>query len=122
MILRSLKLENIRSYGHGTIEFPEQSTVLSGDIGSGKSTILLAIEFALFGLGNLSGGQLLRHGEKQGSVELCCTLAPQPGRQMEVMIKRGLRRTKDAVQQEAGWIALKQGEETSWTKNKATPV
>ncbi len=121
MILRSLKLENIRSYTTGTVAFPEQSTVLSGDIGSGKSTILLAIEFALFGLGNLSGGQLLRHGEKQGSVELCCTIATQPGAQMDVMIKRALRRTKDAVQQDAGWIALKQ-EHGSWTKIEATPV
>lgn len=121
MILRSLKLENIRSYTAGTVEFPEQSTVLSGDIGSGKSTILLAIEFALFGLGNLSGSQLLRHGEKQGSVELGCTIATQPGKEMNVLIKRGLRRTKDSVQQDAGWIALKH-EQGGWTKTEATPV
>ena len=50
MIIHSIKLHNIRSYLEEKIEFPKGSTLLSGDIGSGKSTILLAIEFALFGL------------------------------------------------------------------------
>lgn len=121
MILRSLKLENIRSYIDGNVVFPEQSTVLSGDIGSGKSTILLAIEFALFGLRtDLSGSHLLRHGEKQGSVELGFTLATQPGQQVEIIIKRGLKRAKDSIQQEAGWIAYKHG--TDWAKTEATPI
>ena len=70
MLIRSVRLENIRSYTNETVEFPEGSTLLSGDIGSGKSTILLAIEFALFGLKKGSGNSLLRHGKKEGSVEL----------------------------------------------------
>ncbi|MDO8643313.1 MAG: SMC family ATPase [Candidatus Woesearchaeota archaeon] len=121
MILRSLKLENIRSYTTGMVEFPEHRTVLSGDIGSGKSTILLAIEFALFGLrSDVTGAQLLRHGEKQGSVELSMNLIPEPGRQVEVIIRRALRRTKDAVQQDAGWFAVNTG--SGWVKTDATPV
>ena len=50
MIINKIKLENIRSYLNQEIELPEGSVLLSGDIGSGKSTILLATEFALFGL------------------------------------------------------------------------
>ena len=48
MIIKSLKLKNIRSYTDQIIDFPDKSIMLSGDIGSGKSTLLLAIEFALF--------------------------------------------------------------------------
>ena len=71
MILKSLKLENIRSYLNEQINFPESSVLLAGDIGSGKSTILLAIEFAVFGIKtDLSGESLLRHGKSSGSVEL----------------------------------------------------
>ena len=49
MIIKSVGLENIRSYSNEKIELSSGSVMLSGDIGSGKSSILLAIEFALFG-------------------------------------------------------------------------
>lgn len=49
MLLQSITLNNIRSYQEQTINFNKGTTLLSGDIGSGKSSILLAIEFALFG-------------------------------------------------------------------------
>ena len=64
MLLQQLRLQNIRSYLDETIEFPEGTTLLSGDIGSGKSTILLAIEFALFGSSRpeLPAESLLRKG------------------------------------------------------------
>jgi len=68
VILRSLKLENIRSYKKTTIAFPQGISLFEGDIGSGKSTILMAIEFALFGLGSQKGGSLLKTNESKGSV------------------------------------------------------
>ena len=76
MIIKKVKLENIRSYKSQEVDFENGSTLLSGDIGSGKSTILLAMDFALFGLskGIITGEALLRHGEKQGSVELNFTI------------------------------------------------
>ncbi len=37
----------IRSYVDETIEFTDSSILLTGDIGCGKSTVLLAAEFAL---------------------------------------------------------------------------
>ena len=49
MLLKSVKLHNIRSYEDAEISLPSGSVLLAGDIGSGKSTILLAIEFAIFG-------------------------------------------------------------------------
>src|SRR3989338_2643219 len=101
MIIKSVRLENIRSYLSETIDFPSGSTLLSGDIGSGKSTILLAIEFALFGVkrADLSGSALLRHGKKSGSVELVLDIDGK-----EIIIKRALKRGKDDIKQEAGYI------------------
>jgi len=49
MQLISLTLKNIRSYTDIRIDFPTGIVMLSGDIGAGKSSILLGIEFALFG-------------------------------------------------------------------------
>jgi len=103
MLLKKLKLENIRSYISQEVNFPEGATLLSGDIGSGKSTILLAIDFALFGLqkGSLSGNALLRNGEKKGSVELHFSIENK-----EVIIKRTLSRTKTSVTQDSGYIFI----------------
>ena len=50
MIIKRVKLNNIRSYIKEELNFDKGITLLSGNIGSGKSTILLAIDFALFGL------------------------------------------------------------------------
>lgn len=70
MFIKRINLINIRSYRKISIEFKEGSTLLSGDVGSGKSSILLAIEFALFGLHKGENISLLRNGEKEGSVEV----------------------------------------------------
>jgi len=112
MLFRSLKLKNIRSYLEQEIQFPEGTVLLSGDIGTGKSTILLAIEFAPFGIlrGDLSGNSLLRNGEEKGSVELEFELNGQ-----KITIHRKLKRSNTAVEQEAGHIIKNS------TRKDATP-
>jgi exonuclease SbcC len=71
MIIKKIEITNIRSYKEKTtIELPMGRILFQGDIGSGKSTILLAIEFALFGLGDINANHLLRIGESKGSVLL----------------------------------------------------
>ncbi len=103
MLIRSLRLRNIRSYIDERIVLSEGMTLLSGDIGSGKSTILLALEFALFGIqrGELSGASLLRHGCRTGSVTLSLRLGDK-----EVEIVRGLKRNDTAVSQDAGTLTV----------------
>jgi len=102
MIIKYVKLENIRSYLNQTIDFPHGSVLLSGDIGSGKSTILLAIEFALFGImRSLSGSSLLRNGKTKGSVELNFTLDDK-----NIIIKRTLKRQGGDVRQDSGFIII----------------
>lgn len=70
MILDSLELSNIRSHKKTTIKFSEGITLLSGDVGSGKSTVLMGIEFALFGLGSFKADSLLTKNENSGEVML----------------------------------------------------
>ena len=103
MFLKTLHLTNIRSYAKQTIEFKEGITLLAGDIGSGKTTILLALEFALFGIlrGKTSPAELLRHGEKEGSVTLHCVL-----QEKEVIITRALRRRGSTIAQLPGEITI----------------
>ena len=108
MLIKSLKLENVRSYLNEEINFPAGATLLCGDIGSGKSSILLALEFALFGImkGDLTGASLLRHGAKEGSVELKFDIDGE-----EILVKRYLKRGKDAVSQDNGYF-IKNGLKT----------
>ncbi|OIO41151.1 hypothetical protein AUJ10_01965 [Candidatus Pacearchaeota archaeon CG1_02_31_27] len=101
MLIKNIELNNIRSYINEKIKFPEGSILLSGDIGSGKSTILLAIEFALFGLqkGIMKGSSLLRNEADDGYVELELELNGK-----NIKIKRSLKRKKDSVVQDDAFI------------------
>ena len=72
MKIKKIILENIRSYEHQEITFPEGSVLLSGDIGTGKTSVLLGIEFALFGLQpGQKGSMLLRNGSDYGKEKHC---------------------------------------------------
>ena len=94
MRLKKITLNNIRSYESQEINFPEGSTLLSGDIGSGKTSILLGIEFALFGLQpGQRGGSLLRNGTSEGGVVLYLDI---DGR--EVIIERKMKKGKTISQ------------------------
>ena len=103
MLIKKIKLENIRSYINHEIEFPEGSVLLSGDIGSGKSSILLAIDFVLFGLrrGDLSGSMLLRNGKNNGFAELTFNVLDK-----EVTIRRNLKRARGSIAQDSGYIIV----------------
>ena len=103
MLLKSIKLHNIRSYEDTEINLPHGSVLLAGDIGSGKSTILLAIEFAIFGAkkGELPAYTLLRHGKKEGHVELKMQIEGK-----DVIIKRTLKRSNEDIKQEAGYLII----------------
>jgi DNA repair protein SbcC/Rad50 len=113
MIIKSLHLNNIRSYLDQKIDFPDSSILLSGDIGSGKSSILLALEFALFGVtrGVLSADSLLRKGAPAGFVELVFDLEGK-----EYTVKRSLKNSNGKASQHVGYV-IENG-----TKNEGTPI
>ena len=103
MILKTLTLHNIRSYVDTTLAFPEGRVLLSGNIGSGKSSILLAMEFALFGLqpGILTGSSLLRKGEDTGFVRLTFLLDGK-----EIIVQRALKKSGSSIAQENGFLII----------------
>ncbi|MBS3117823.1 SMC family ATPase [Candidatus Woesearchaeota archaeon] len=103
MLFLRLVLHNIRSYVDATINFPKGSVLLSGDVGSGKSTILLAVEFALFGInrGFISGSTILRNGASSGFVRLTFEISGK-----EICIERHLKRTSTSVSQDAGILTV----------------
>ena len=112
MKLNYLEIENIRSYQgryeDNRIVFPEGIILISGDIGSGKTSLLSAIEFGLFGLGEISGKDLLRRGENEGGVKLSFTINKK-----EYIIERKLQRSKDDnVRQSTGTLETPDGERT----------
>ncbi|MBI5073423.1 SMC family ATPase [Candidatus Woesearchaeota archaeon] len=103
MRIKTLTLQNIRSYVEETITFPDGALLLAGDIGAGKSTLLLAIEFALFGTkrGELEASSLLRNGSHAGKIELLLDIAGK-----ETKVCRILKRTPTAIKQEAGFLVV----------------
>ena len=94
MKLKKIILNNIRSYEKQEISFPDGSTLLSGDIGSGKTSILLGLEFALFGLQpGQRGGSLLRNGASEGGVVLHLEIDGK-----EIVIERKMKKGKTISQ------------------------
>jgi exonuclease SbcC len=102
MKLKKLKLKNIRSYESQEIEFPEGSLLLSGDIGSGKTSVLMAIEYALFGLQpGQKGSALLRNNVQSGEVTLEFEIDGQ-----DIIIERKLKRDAKSVANEYSAISI----------------
>ena len=120
MILKKISLNNIRSYEAQEIEFKEGSILLSGDIGSGKTSILLAIEFALFGLQpGQRGSALLRNGAKEGGVSIEFEIGGK-----EIFIERTLKKGKTIAQDYAAITIDGEKQEISVTelKNKILDI
>ncbi len=102
MKLKKINLKNIRSYEDQEVIFTEGSTLLSGDIGSGKTSILLAIEFALFGLQpGQKGSALLRNNAQEGGVSLEFEVDGN-----EVLIERTIKRGSKSISQDYSAITI----------------
>ena len=115
MFFKKIKIHNIRSYEDAEIEFPEGSVLLSGDIGSGKTSILVSIEFALFGLQpGQKGASILKAGTDEGSVELTFEVDGE-----EITVKRTLKRKKTVSQDVASVTINGKTEEKATTELKS---
>ncbi len=111
MILKSLTLQNFRSYGETPtrIDFDRGTLLFEGDIGSGKSSILYGIEFALFGLGESEAKNILRVSTTHGKVELEFEVSGK-----EYKVSRTIERKKTSQIQTKGWINEGGGKETEF--------
>ena len=70
MQLRAVKVRNIRSYTTGSLSLGPGTTLLVGDVGSGKTSLLYAIEMALFGFAEVEPAFLVRHRAHEAEVAL----------------------------------------------------
>lgn len=114
MLIKKITLDNVRSYKHEEVVFPDGSTLLSGDIGSGKTSILLGIEFALFGLQpGQRGNSILKNGETEGKVKLDFEV---DGKQ--ISIERTLKKKKTISQDYCSIIIDSEKKEMSVTELK----
>lgn len=115
MIIKKVVLDNIRSYEHEEISFTEGSTLLAGDIGTGKTSVLLGVEFGLFGLQPGQRGSIfLRNSADWGGVKL---LIEVDGK--DYFIERTLKRGKAVSQDYAAITIDGQKEEMSVTELKS---
>ncbi len=114
MRIKKITLNNIRSYEDAEIEFPKGSTLLSGDIGSGKTSILLAIEFALFGLQpGQRGSALLRNGKDTAKAKIEFEVDGK-----EIIVERTLKKAKTVSQDSCSIIIDGEKRELSVTELK----
>ena len=90
MQLSRLRVKNIRSYEGADIDFGSGTTLVAGDVGAGKTSLLYAIEMALFGVAEVNAAYLVRHGA--GHAEVSVTFE-EPGKRYEISRRfRRLRR------------------------------
>ena len=116
MKLESLKLENIRSHVKTVVQFGDGFNCLVGGLGQGKSTVLYAFDFVLFGdpLGR-SYDYLLREDAEEGKVT---AVFVQNGRTYK--LQRALHRRGKGICQDIDQLKLyRDGRLVAGTKNEA---
>ncbi|HPH97277.1 MAG TPA: hypothetical protein PKW33_11790 [Anaerolineaceae bacterium] len=91
MFIESVELRNIKSYATPPtrVLFRNGVNLIWGDNGSGKTTILESIGYALFGVNNYNISQFIREGEDEGEIVL--TFEARDERMYQVV--RNLKKT-----------------------------
>ncbi len=120
MIIKEIELKDIRSHRQTTVDFTDGINIITGNTGSGKSSILMALEYALFGKigeGKEEGKMLLRRGTTNGSISV---QFEENG--SEYHIKRGLKRTKIGVNNDDSVNEIRKNEEIVDLQNRASDL
>jgi exonuclease SbcC len=108
-----IRVRNIRSYLDANLELSPGTTLLVGDVGAGKTSLLYAVEMALFGTAEIEATFLVRHGASEAEVEV--TLEDGEHRYEVLRTFRRVRR-KGRESFEPGRIAFRQdGATTSYS-------
>ena len=97
-----VQLDNIRSHVKSTVPFTRGFNCVVGGVGCGKSSIMYAVDFALFG-GSIARGfeYLLREGALSGKVSVQFS---QNGKTYKII--RGLTRKGDSISQDVDQLRL----------------
>ena len=113
MQLRRLTVKNIRSYEAAEVHFASGTTLIAGDVGSGKTSLLYAIEMALFGVAEVNAAYLVRHGATHAEVAVAFE---GPERQYEIFrrFRRVRRKGQETFEPERIRFTVN-GNETSYS-------
>jgi len=99
-VIQSITLTNYLSFEQETVTFGSDTVAVVGDNGQGKSSLLEAIAFALYGVGRYKSlGSLVRIGSSEMAVSIVLSGLPMPSDTMEVV--RGY-----SVKKEAGHLTV----------------
>jgi exonuclease SbcC len=102
MRIKTVALENVRSHKNSKVSFEKGFNCLIGGLGTGKSSILYAIDFAFFGDPlTRSYNYLLREEE-----EICKVVVEFLVNGVTYRIERGLKKTGKGISQDAEELGL----------------
>src|SRR5208282_1878509 len=111
--LRRLRVKNIRSYVSADIDFGAGTTLIAGDVGSGKTSLLYAIEMALFGVAEVDAAYLVRHGAAHAEVSVAFE-GPEQRYEIFRRFRRLRRKGRDTFEAERIRFTVN-GAETSYS-------
>ncbi len=120
MIISKIKLENIRSHNKTEIQFTDGINIITGNTGSGKTSILMSIEYALFGKigeGKEEGKMLLRRNSSEGEIKITIKNGNE-----EYEISRGLKRVNDSVRNDDSKNYINKNNERVDLQNRASDI
>jgi len=114
VIVKRIRLRGIRSWEQGEVEFPEGFVAIVGPKGAGKSSLIDALEFALFGSEAFAEyRRIIRDEMSSAEVELTVEEAGKT-----YHIKRGLTRTTHGITQDPSKLSITVGNKIL-TRSKA---
>jgi exonuclease SbcC len=88
VLITSVELRNVKSYGDAAIPFTEGTNAICGENGAGKSTILEAIGFALFDHLPYKQDDFVRQGQKTATIAVSF-ISSRDEREYQVVRKCG---------------------------------
>ena len=94
MQITSVYLKNIKSYEEQSLDLSPGLTAISGENGAGKSTIVEAVGYALFGFADGPLAGLMREGQRSAEIRVGF-VSPLDGREYESV--RSLRKSRAGV-------------------------
>ncbi|GBE55100.1 MAG TPA: hypothetical protein ENH28_07325 [Euryarchaeota archaeon] len=107
MIIKRIELRNFKSHKHSILKLDEGISVIVGENGSGKTSILEAIGYALFRLQSVKLDQLIRRGADDMSVIIDFSLR---GEDYKVVRHRG-KQKKTALYKLGNEVLIALGDE-----------
>lgn len=111
MIFKKLELKNFKSHAHTVLDFNPGISLIVGENGAGKSTILEAITFALFKVSNTKNDYLIRtNKDLNEKIEMSVKLNfIHNGK--EYRVERSLSRTKSSTRSNSNLYLIDNGQD-----------